>query len=149
MDMARLDPDTVVIRDITPFAANLLRRIPIEADPGDDRAARGRLFSRPTAAGQGRIGRELNEEWKQFVEPDLRHLFQTANETVFEDLKEIKPSREVSGIEFCELRIPMKHVEQWLNSLNQARLVMAARNAFTDEELDEEWPAAISIRRAT
>jgi len=147
MEIVRLDPKTVAIREIDPFAARLLRRIPVEADPGGDRAARGRLFSKPAAGGQGRQARELNEEWQQYVEPELRHLFQSANETVSDDLKNIKQTGSVGGVELYDLEIPIKHLEQWLNSLNQARLVMAARNGFTDAELDAEYPTIINSTR--
>ena len=147
MEIVRFDPKTVAIRDIDPFAAALLRQIPGETDPGDDEAARGRLFSKPAEAGRGSDAKELNEEWKQYVEPELRHLFQSANETVSEDLKHIRRTEDAGGAETYELHIPTSHLEQWLNTLNQARLVMAARNAFTDEELAGEYPATIDSER--
>ncbi|HWB61388.1 MAG TPA: hypothetical protein VG733_18040 [Chthoniobacteraceae bacterium] len=150
MEIIRTDPETLAIRGINAFAASLLRRIPFEADPGGDAAARARLYTKPTQTGQGRHAKELNEEWAQYVEPELRHLFQTANETVFEDLKQIhKTGREHDdhNEETYEMVIPVVHIEQWLNTLNQARLVMAARNGFTDEELESDFPMVINSTR--
>lgn len=148
MEFVRLDPQTVLIRDIDPFAAELLRRIPLETEPGDDQAARGRLFSKPAEEGRGRKARELNEEWRQYVEPELRHLFQSANETVSADLEHIRRMEHgADDGETYALDIPANHLEQWLNSLNQARLVMAARNAFTDEELADKYPSIINTPR--
>ncbi len=147
MEIARIDPKTVVLRDINPFAAGLLRQIPLEADPGDDAAAHERLFSKPVGQGNGKLEKEISEEWKQYVEPELRHLFQSANETVSGDLKQIRQTGGEEGGEVYELSIPMEHLEQWLNTLNQARLVIAARNGFTEMELDGELPLMINSTR--
>ena|ERR1700677_306258 len=144
MEIVRLDDRTLALSQINAFAISLLRRIPLETDPGDDEIANERLFSKPVPEGQGS---ELNEEWKQYVEPGLRHLFQSANETVFQDLKNVKETGEVEGEESYALHIPVEHLEQWLNTLNQARLVMAARNAFTEEELSGFYPSIINTQR--
>jgi hypothetical protein len=144
MEIVRLDPQTVALRQIDPFTASLLRRIPSETDPGDDEIARERLFSKPVQEGQGK---EFNEEWKQFIEPGIRHLFQSANETVFKDLKNMVETKDASGEEWYTLHIPVDHLEQWLNTLNQARLVMAARNAFTEQELAGDYPPIINSTR--
>ena len=142
MEILRLDPETVALRQIDPFVAGLLRQIPSETNPGDDENARGRLFSKPA----GEQVETLNEEWKFYVEPGLRHLFQSANETVSQDLEGITKTKG-NGEESYFLHIPVDHLEQWLNSLNQARLVMAAKNAFTEEELAGEFPAIINSAR--
>jgi hypothetical protein len=135
----RIDPLTIVFRNIDPFLAGLMRQIPEEADPGDDKAARDRLFSKPM---EGAGNDEFNEEWKHYVEPDLRHLFESSTETVVEDLKGLKAAG-ADDEEVYSLPIPVNHLEQWLNCLNQARLVIAAKNAFTEEELSSEHASAI------
>ncbi len=90
----------------------------------------------------------MNEEWKQYVEPGLRHLFQSSNETVSMDLKNMRKTGDTPGEEESyTLHIPVAHLEQWLNTLNQARLVMAARNAFTEQELADEYPPIINSTR--
>ena len=148
MEIARIDFQTVALREIDPFTASLLRRIPMETDPGDDEIARERLFSKPIQQDQGGQGKELNEEWKQYVEPGLRHLFQSSNETVSQDLKNMRKTGNADGEgESYALHIPVDHLEQWLNSLNQARLVMAARNAFTEQELAGDHPQVINSTR--
>ena len=148
MEIARIDPKTVLLRDINSFAAGLLRRIPLEADPGDDAAAHERLFSKPVVGGKGgKLAKELNEEWKLYVEPELDHIFQSANETVSGDLKQLRQTGGDEGSETYELGIPVSHLEQWLNTLNQARLVIAARNGFTEVELDGDLPQMINSTR--
>ena len=45
------------------------------------------------------------------------------------------------------LRIPAKHADAWLNALNQARLVIAAKNNFTESELSDHFRSPIGSRR--
>jgi hypothetical protein len=47
----------------------------------------------------------------------------------------------------CSLRIPIAHSEAWLNALNQARLSLAARFDFTEEELCDHYRSPIGSRR--
>jgi Domain of unknown function (DUF2017) len=45
------------------------------------------------------------------------------------------------------LRIPSKHADAWLSTLNQARLVIAAKYNFTDRELGDHFRSPIGSRR--
>src|SRR6516164_8758401 len=45
------------------------------------------------------------------------------------------------------LRIPTKHADAWLNALNQARLVIAVKNNFTELELNDHLRSPIGSRR--
>ena len=45
------------------------------------------------------------------------------------------------------LRIPTKHADAWLSALNQARLVIAAKNNFTELELCDHLRSPIGSRR--
>jgi len=45
------------------------------------------------------------------------------------------------------LRIPFEHADAWLNALNQARLVIAAKQEFTDAELNDHDRSPIGSRR--
>ena len=45
------------------------------------------------------------------------------------------------------LRIPTKHADAWLSALNQARLVIAAKNNFTELELSDHLRSPIGSRR--
>jgi len=127
VEIARAD-DALVLSRLDVFFVELLRQIPVSANPGDNESARNRLYSKPGN------DQPTNAEWKEFVEPDLRHLFESANETVRRDLEEFAESEE-DGLREYSLRVPAPHFEEWLNSLNQARLVLAARFEFSDEEL--------------
>src|SRR5215468_12116633 len=77
--------DHIEISELDPFLAELLRQIPASASPDGVTAAEQRLFSSPTNGKEP----ELCAEWKQYVEPELRRLFQSATETVAADLEQL------------------------------------------------------------
>jgi hypothetical protein len=104
-------------------------------------AAQQRLFSSPAAASE----RELCAEWKVYVEPELRRLFQTATETVAADLQQLNGS--TKPFADCTLRIPKKNSDAWLNALNQARLIIAAKYNFDEGELCDHYRSPIGSRR--
>ena len=133
--------DVLEIAELDPFLAELLRQVPDSTDAEGDEAARARLFSLPAEESES----EMCAEWKIYVEPELQRLFQTANETVAADLKQLNGK----GKPFanCTLRIPKKHAEAWLSALNQARLVIAAKYGFTEAELSDHYRSPIGSRR--
>ena len=71
--------------------------------------------------------------------------FSSATETVAEDLKQLCGNEKTFAN--CTLRIPTDHADAWLNALNQARLVIAAKNNFTDGELCDHYRSPIGSRR--
>ena len=65
----------IEISELDPFLAELLRQIPASANTEGAPAAEQRIFSLPINGKET----ELCAEWKMYVEPELRRLFQTAN----------------------------------------------------------------------
>ena len=133
--------DYIEISELDPFLAELLRQIPASANPEGLEAAEQRLFSSPTNGKEP----EICAEWKLYVEPELRRLFQTATEMVAADLEQLNGNEKKLGNR--TLCIPSKHADAWLNALNQARLVIAAKYNFTDGELGEHFRSPIGSRR--
>jgi hypothetical protein len=131
----------IEISELDPFLAELLRQIPASANPDGASAAEQRIFSSPTN------GRETEfcAEWKTYVEPELRRLFQTATETVTADLEQLNGNEE--SFANRKLRIPAKHSDAWLSALNQARLVIATKNNFTENEQNDHFRSPIGSRR--
>ena len=80
-----------------------------------------------------------------YVEPELRRLFQTATQTVAADLEQLNGNEKAFANRV--LRIPSKHADAWLSALNQARLVIAAKNNFTENELHDHFRSPIGSRR--
>jgi hypothetical protein len=131
----------IEISELDPFLAELLRQIPASTNPDGTSAAEQRIFS-PPVNGQET---ELCAEWKMYVEPELRRLFQTATQTVAGDLEQLNGNEK--SLVNRTLRIPVKHADAWLNALNQARLVIAAKNNFTETELNDHLHSPIGSRR--
>ena len=137
----RRDKDCLEISELDPFLAELLRQIPESTNTDGVESAQQRLFSSPAPASQ----REVCAEWKLYVEPELRRLFRSATETVAADLQQLNGS--TKPFANCTLRIPTENAEAWLNALNQARLVIAAKYNFTDGELCDHYRSPIGSRR--
>ena len=124
------------------FFVELLRQIPVSADPGDSDAARRRIYP---AASNDRDAAQANEEWSAYVHPELKKLFTTATESVREDLEAFEQLDETN--DNWAFQIPAAHFDQWLNVLNQARLALAARFEFQEEEMSQNGPGAIETVR--
>jgi hypothetical protein len=131
--------DALQVSDLDPFLAELLRQIPASANPEGKAEAESRLFSRPSAE------EEICAEWKSYVEPELRRLFRGATETVAEDLAQLNGNEK--SLRNRTLSIPFQHADAWLNALNQARLVIAAKYEFSDAELNDHDRSPIGSRR--
>ncbi|HEY0792624.1 MAG TPA: DUF2017 family protein [Chthoniobacterales bacterium] len=124
---------------IEPIEAELLQQISPAAEPGGDERAESRLHPKPAASEETK----LLEDWEELVRPELRQLFLSSRETVETDLKALKLDRHGLGF----FSIPRTHGDAWLNALNQARLVLAAKFAFTEEELSRYEPPLAFSRR--
>ena len=131
----------IEISELDPFLAELLRQIPASAKTEGAPGAEQRIFS-PPANGKEL---ELCAEWKVYVEPELRRLFQTATQTVGADLEQLNGNEK--SLASRTLRIPTKHADAWLSALNQARLVIAVKNNFTELELNDHLRSPIGSRR--
>ena len=112
--------------EIDPVALELLRVLPMCAEPEDD-AARKRIFSPPTI--QPDADAEANSEWSEYVEPGLRELFKSHTDIVVADLAAM-----VGDSETAILRIPSDHGRAWIHTFNQARLALGARHDVTEED---------------
>ena len=138
----------IVLEEIEAFFLDLLRGLPECANPGDNAAARARLFSAPMSPGGD--GDEFNEDWERYVEPEIRELFRSTQEIVAGDLAKLPPAaaHPVAGsfepADFAPTRhaleIPRRHAEAWLSVLNQARIIIAARRGFGEHEMEEGLP---------
>ena len=131
--------EALQISDLDPFLAELLRQIPASTNSEGAPDAEARLFSKPSAE------KEICAEWKNYVEPELRRLFLSSTQTVAEDLAQLNGNEK--SLRNRGLTIPFEHADAWLNALNQARLVIAERNKFSDEELNDHDRSPIGSRR--
>jgi Domain of unknown function (DUF2017) len=137
----RREKDCIEISELDPFLAELLRQVPESTNTEGVEGAQQRLFSSPASASE----REICAEWKVYVEPELHRLFQTATEIVASDLQQLNGC--TKPFANCTLRIPTKNSDAWLNALNQARLVIAAKYNFSETDLCDHYRSPIGSRR--
>ncbi|MDB6148071.1 MAG: hypothetical protein JWO45_1735 [Spartobacteria bacterium] len=140
MDICRRK-EGLEISELDPFLAELLRQIPASTSAENAPAAESRIFCPPANESE----ENLCAEWKLYVEPELRRLFQSAMETVAADLEQLSGNEKTFANRI--LVIPAKHADAWLNTLNQARVVIAAKNNFTEGELGDNYRSPIGSRR--
>ncbi|MFN2542285.1 MAG: DUF2017 family protein [Chthoniobacterales bacterium] len=133
--------DALQVSDLDPFLAELLRQIPASTNPQGAPAAERRIIGPPADPKE----KELCSEWKTYVEPELRRIFQSATETVAADLAQLNGNEK--SLRNCTLRIPLTHADAWLNALNQARLVIAAKYEFSESELNDHYHSPVGSRR--
>lgn len=145
-------PAGLTLTGLESFVVQLLRQIPECADPGDDKLANARLFSPPTRLPDAK----LQHDWSQYVQPELRTLFESARDTVGTDLSRMKPeiaagSKELEanagGETTFRLLIPVKHFDAWLNALNQARLAIAAKYHLDESDITNPTPLPFANER--
>lgn len=136
MEISRPDKKTVVLSRLDLFFVELLRQIPVSADPQENPDALKRLFTHPADPAREP---DACAEWKLYVEPELHRIFDSANKTVSTDLKRFEEKKTKEGTGYS-LRIPVGHLDEWLNSLNQARLSLASRFEFTEKEMEARAP---------
>jgi hypothetical protein len=140
MLIRRLKESSIELMDIEPVEADLLREVPGICDSGaGDSRSEARMFSSPADSSQG----QFLSDWAEYVQPELRYLFRSARNTVKEDLEHLSdcPGR------LARLVIPRAHSDAWLNALNQARLILASKYNFSNEELSMHRPPKWFSRR--
>ena len=116
--------DGWIFEEIDPLILELLRGLPACAAPDDD-AARKRIFSTPTRGADA----EADNDWREYVEPELRELFKDHVDVVTADLAAMP-----KGDGTFTLSIPAENGRAWIHTLNQARLALGARHGVTDDD---------------
>jgi hypothetical protein len=121
----------VRVSGISSLLAACLQQLPRILEFRDNPDAQARLLPPPTASDA-----IINREWKESVEPDLRHLLVSAGEIITRDLTGLKPSPRLVDCSF--VIFPTTHVSAWMSALNQARLILAA--LANVDEIDMNLP---------
>jgi hypothetical protein len=137
MIMSRTAAGHLGLREIPKPLADLIRMIPATAAT-ESMDVDERFFTSPGDPGD----EELMEDWKAFIEPDLLEGFRSAREIVETDLRRMQVNTEPAALD-----IPAKHADAWLNTLNQARLALAASHHFTEKDLADPAPEIIRTER--
>lgn len=121
------DAATLLLSGLDGFLAELLLKIPESGAPHPE--SESRIFPSPSGGSEP----EMDEEWREFVRPELESQFGWNRNLVAEDLKGLRTS---VGREL-ELEIPQLHVGAWVHALNQARLSLVSCHHISDKALEE------------
>ncbi len=141
MNVKRRDDNTLLLTGLDAFLFELLRQLDAAANLGADDPALGRFFPTPTAEEE----EQINRDWREYVTPELRHLFEEARKIVQRDLETVEP---VPGDpNKLSIVIPLQHGDAWLSALNQARLALAERHRVTEEDMELKLPIIVRTDR--
>lgn len=137
MNYYRLKRGGLGLRSIPHALAELLRAAPRLGRNSEK--AEARFFPAPSLDASENA---LRQDWKAVVEPDLHEIFQSARDIVEADIRTLKEDHDG-----CLLEIPTRHIDAWLNVLNQARLALAAEHDLKERELSAPGPIHIRSDR--
>jgi hypothetical protein len=121
------DSKHVRITGIDPFLARCLGELPDTIQRANTEC-RGRLYPDPSS------DPKMNEDWQQFVTPDLHHLFVTAGQTVAQDLTALVPDPKAPN--HLQVTFAAAHLKAWISVLNQVRLHLGERFKVTEADMD-------------
>lgn len=116
------DEKTVELTGIPPVLRHCLFQLPEILRHRTQPGVRERLFPDPEP-GNARA----NADWHELADPELRHLFVSAEETVVRDL---------AGLEDDRVRFPAAHLSAWMSAINQARLILGELHHVTEQDMD-------------
>jgi len=141
VNISRRDDKTLLLAGLDAFLFELLRQLDAAAALGPDDLANGRFFPRPASEEEN----EINADWREYIVPELHHLFEDARKTVQRDLDTVEsgpgdPSK-------LSVVIPLEHGDAWLNALNQARLALAERHRVSEEDMELRLPMIVKTDR--
>lgn len=137
MQISQQENGDFILSEVESPMLEMLHSIPDSALPQDDPVAERRLYQSPSEA------TELNDEWREYVHPELKEWFTSATDQVRSDLETLP----LSSDEPLTITIPAGHVELWLNALNQARLALAARYAVSEEDMERATDSELTTPR--
>jgi hypothetical protein len=126
----RVDEKHIRISSLTAMLAVMIREMPEILELRDGPEASARLFPNPTKADD-----KINKEWQQMVNPELRHLFVAATETVTRDLTAMTGDN--GDPEVYEVTFPVEHFSAWMSALNQTRLILAEIHKIGEEDMEQ------------
>ena len=129
MNIERSEEGDFIFSEVEPPLAAMFCAISSAANPDGSKAAWDRLFPDPAAGKDA----GLSQEWSDYVKPELREGFENASTTVDADLEPLCAGGE-------GWTIPLNHVDAWLNTLNQARLVLAAKYDVSEADMNRTVP---------
>lgn len=128
--LEKIGDDKVRLSGIDWVSAACLLEVPKIVPQAKSGRARDRLFPTPTAGDE-----KVNEDWQQFVVPELERLFASAGEILAKDIEPLEVAKD--PLKERELTIPLSHCDAWMSAINQSRLILGAQHDITEKNMDE------------
>jgi hypothetical protein len=152
MELLNHDDGTWSLRKVSELEQLMLSRILEAADPRDCDGAAQRLYPSPISPDASLGSRTVaaaEEDWREYIEPDLRLAFKNSLDVVEADIAGATATVEEGNTVF-EINVPKSHADDWCSALNQARLVIHHRHDLPDEDGEmgddpdpEKWMAML------
>ena len=117
---------SVLLGGLDEFLVTLIRDLPEVGSPEPE--SEPRLFPSLTEGRQP----EADADWAEFVRPELEAHFQVNRDRVLADCLKIRQD----GQRSFTLEIPQESAPAWIHAINQARLSLAAKYHFSEEQLE-------------
>jgi len=137
MRFRRYSTDAFELYEIHPLFAELLADLPHAA--ARHNMAEQRIYPDPFGPEEED---EARSDWEEHVRPELIKHFAASRHAVACDLSSLGDGRQGGR---CV--IPAKHLDAWLNALNQARLVIVEENEFGEADLSVGEPPDLETRK--
>ena len=152
MELIKNNDSTWTLSKVSELEHLMLSRLPESADPSDCEQALDRLFPSPLAPDADLDGDKsfsLENDWEEYIKPELRVEFRDALKIVADDLGKSNMTKE-GDLNHYQFIIPTAHANQWCSALNQARIVIHLKYDLPDEDgvMDmspnpEKWMATL------
>ncbi|MEC7223785.1 MAG: DUF2017 family protein [Verrucomicrobiota bacterium] len=152
MELIKNNDSTWTLSKVSELEHLMLSRLPESADPSDCEQALDRLFPSPLAPDADLDGDKsfsLENDWEEYIKPELRVEFRDALKIVADDLGKSKMTKE-GDLNHYQFIIPTAHANHWCSALNQARIVIHHKYDLPDEDgvMDmspnpEKWMATL------
>lgn len=118
-----------------------LSQLPDTCRVEDDPDIVRRLFPPPMdAEEEPSVKKDAEEDWFEYVQPELESAFDLAMQQVLNDLDRAKRLDDDDEEAYYQLEIPGEHVPSWFQVINRARIVLAIRYhlPFSEYPLESE-----------
>jgi hypothetical protein len=122
--LERANDDQVRLSGIDWIVSTFLQEVPKLLPQTKSGPAGERLFPKPSQTDE-----KLNEDWGQFVVPEMEKLFASAGEIMAKDIEPLASANEVT--------FPFSHCDAWMCAINQVRLALGAQHNVTENDMDD------------
>ncbi len=147
MDIIPDDHGNLRFLDVPEAFFQQLLSLPTACDPSGSASIEQRLYPAPVPEPASLDDLEINDDWDNYVKPDLEEGNRQAIETVLDDLDCAQSTPDDEGSNWYEFEVPAVHMTHWHQAINLARLVMAGKYRLPLTEFPMEEGEKLSLER--